>query len=39
MKLVVDSNIFIGGLDPKDALHQECLPVVERIVTGEIEAL
>jgi predicted nucleic acid-binding protein len=39
MKLVVDSNIFIGGLDPRDALHQQCLPVVERIVTGEIEAL
>jgi predicted nucleic acid-binding protein len=39
MKFVVDSNIFVGGLDPKDALHQECLPVVEHIVTGEIEAL
>jgi len=39
MKLVVDSNIFVGGLDPRDTLHQQCLPVVERIVTGEIEAI
>jgi predicted nucleic acid-binding protein len=39
MRLVVDSDIFVAGLDPKDALHEQCLPVLERIVTGEIEAL
>ncbi len=39
MNLVVDSSIFVGGLDPNDALHQECVPLIERIVTVEIEAL
>ena len=39
LNLVVDSNIFVGGLDPNDTLHQECVPLIERIVTGEIEAL
>jgi predicted nucleic acid-binding protein len=39
MRLVVDSNILVGGLDPKDALHQQCLPVLEHIVAGDIEAI
>ena len=39
MRLVVDSNIFISGLDPKDVFHSECYPIFERIVKFEIEAL
>jgi predicted nucleic acid-binding protein len=39
MKLVVDSNIFISSLDPKDIFHPECYPIFERIVNFEIEAL
>ena len=39
MKLVVDSNIFVSSLDPKDIFHSECYPVFERILAFEIEAL
>ena len=39
MRLVVDSNIFISSLDPKDIFHSECYPIFERIVNFEIEAL
>ena len=39
MKLVVDSNIFISSLDPKDVFHSECYPIFERILAFEIEAL
>jgi hypothetical protein len=28
MRLVVDSNIFISSLDPKDIFHSECYPIV-----------
>ncbi len=39
MRLVVDSNIFISSLDPKDTFHSECYPIFERIIKFEIEAL
>jgi predicted nucleic acid-binding protein len=39
MKLVVDSNIFVSSLDPKDKFHNECYPIFEKILTFEIEAL
>ena len=39
MRLVVDSNIFISSLDPKDIFHSECHPIFERVVKFEIEAL
>src|SRR5689334_13040356 len=39
MKLVVDSNIFISSLDPKDIFHSECYPIFERMIKFEIEAL
>jgi len=39
MRLVVDSNIFVSSLDPKDIFHSECYPVFERILAFEIEAL
>ncbi len=39
MKLVVDSNIFVSSLDPNDVHHAECLPIFERILRFEIEAL
>jgi predicted nucleic acid-binding protein len=39
MRLVVDSNIFISSLDPKDIFHSECYPIFERILNFEIEAL
>ncbi len=39
MRLVVDSNIFISSLDPKDVFHSECYPIFEKIVKFEIEAL
>jgi len=30
MKLVVDSNIFVSSLDPKDVFHAECHQVAEQ---------
>ena len=39
MKLVIDSNIFIAALDPKDVFHTECYPIIERMLNLEIEAL
>jgi len=39
MRLVIDSNIFISSLDPKDIFHSECYPIFERIIRFEIEAL
>jgi predicted nucleic acid-binding protein len=39
MRLVVDSNIFISSLDPKDIFHGECYPIFERIIRFEIEVL
>ena len=29
MRLVIDSNIFVSGLDPKDVFHSECYPIIE----------
>ena len=39
MSLVIDSNIFISGLDPKDIFHDECYPILEKILNFEIEVL
>jgi len=39
MRLVIDSNIFVSSLDPKDIFHAECYPILEKILTFEIEAL
>ena len=39
MRLVVDSNIFVSALDPKDIFHKECYPVLEKLLDEEIEAL
>jgi len=39
MKLVVDSNIFVSALDPKDSFHGECYPILKKILTFEIEAI
>jgi len=39
MRLVIDSNIFISSLDPKDIFHSKCYPIFERIIRFEIEAL
>lgn len=39
MNLVIDSNIFISSLDPKDAFHSECYPIFEKLLGFEIEAL
>lgn len=37
MRFVIDSNIFVSSLDPKDLFHAECRPILEKILTGEIE--
>ena len=39
MRLVVDSNIFISSLDPKDIFHSDCYSIFERMVNFDIEAL
>jgi predicted nucleic acid-binding protein len=39
MRLVVDSNVFISSLDPKDIFHSECHPIFEKLLAFEIEAL
>lgn len=39
MRFVIDSNIFVSSLDPKDIFHAECYPILEKILTFEIEAL
>jgi len=39
MRLVIDSNVFVSGLDPRDKFHAECYPIIEKILTFEIEAL
>ena len=39
MKLVIDSNILVGSLDPNDIFHKECYRVFERILSFEIEGL
>jgi hypothetical protein len=37
MKLVVDSNILISSLDPKDIFYPECYPIFKRILVSDIE--
>lgn len=39
MKLVIDSNIFVSSLDPKDTFHSECYLIFEKLLGFEIEAL
>lgn len=39
MKLVIDSNIFVSSLDPKDTFHAECHPLFEKLLNLEIEAI
>lgn len=39
MRLVIDSNIFVSSLDPKDIFHPECYPIFEKILNFEIDAL
>ncbi|MFQ5976460.1 MAG: type II toxin-antitoxin system VapC family toxin [Candidatus Hydrothermarchaeales archaeon] len=39
MKLVIDSNIFVSSLDPKDIFHSECYPLFEKLLSFEIECL
>ncbi|MBI4864060.1 MAG: type II toxin-antitoxin system VapC family toxin [Candidatus Riflebacteria bacterium] len=39
MKLVIDSNVFVAALDPKDLFHDECMPIFRRILDSDIEAL
>jgi predicted nucleic acid-binding protein len=39
MKLVVDSNIFVSALDPKDIFHAECYPILKHILSHEIEVI
>lgn len=39
MKLVIDTNIFVSGLDPNDVFHKECFPVLMKLLSFEITAL
>lgn len=39
MKFVIDSNVFISSIDPKDIFHLECYPILERLLNFEIEAV
>lgn len=39
MKLVIDSNILISSLDPKDCFHAECYPIFKMILNFDIEGL
>jgi predicted nucleic acid-binding protein len=39
MKFVIDSNVFVGGLDPKDIFHGECQHIIDRLLYLDIEAL
>lgn len=39
MKFVIDSNVFISSIDPKDIFHLECYPILERLLDFEIEAV
>lgn len=38
MRFVIDSNIFVSSLDPKDIFHSECYPIFERVLNLDIEA-
>ncbi|MGC8783845.1 MAG: type II toxin-antitoxin system VapC family toxin [Armatimonadota bacterium] len=39
MRLVIDSNIFVSALDPNDVFHSDCYPVIERLLSREVEAV
>lgn len=39
MKLVIDSNVFVGALDPNDIFHSECYPLFEKLLDLAIEAV
>ncbi|MBM2815608.1 MAG: Ribonuclease VapC [Ignavibacteria bacterium] len=39
MKFVIDSNVLVSSLDPKDIFYSECHPLFEKILSMEIEAL
>ncbi|MCL6473742.1 MAG: type II toxin-antitoxin system VapC family toxin [Firmicutes bacterium] len=39
MKLVVDSNVFISALDPNDVFHSQCYPVLEKMLSAQLEAV
>lgn len=39
MRFVIDSNIFVSSLDPKDVFHTECYPILEKLLNFDIEAL
>ncbi len=38
MKLVIDSNILVSSLDPKDIFYAECYPLLEKMLSLEIKA-
>lgn len=39
MRLVIDSNIFVSSLEPKDIFHNQCLPIFKKILKNKIEAV
>jgi predicted nucleic acid-binding protein len=39
MKFVIDSNILVSSLDPKDTFHAECYPILEKMLNFEVEGL
>lgn len=39
MRLVIDSNIFVSALDPNDVFHADCYPVIQKLLSHEIEAV
>lgn len=39
MRLVIDSNIFVSSLDPRDAFHAGCSRIFEKLLDQELEAL
>ena len=39
MRFVIDSNIFVSSLDPKDIFYYECYPIFEKLLGFEVEAL
>ncbi|OGD83056.1 hypothetical protein A3A54_00290 [Candidatus Curtissbacteria bacterium RIFCSPLOWO2_01_FULL_39_62] len=39
MKYYIDTNIFIYSTNPSDSRYSNCKTILEKIITGEIEAL
>ncbi|RKZ22309.1 hypothetical protein DRQ20_05860 [bacterium] len=37
MRLVVDSNVFVSALDPKDIFHSLCRRVFEKILENKLK--